>query len=162
MMGRGLLLIAAALLATAPSAATQPASSPHAAEAGVRNPAAFVRERFARYARGDSPAPWPTYAYSARLHGLFEALDARAGGGERINFDWWVDAPDWQIDNVRLRSAWPGRGRLNVHARWRVFGEERSGTFLFVRENGRWYLDDVASHTTGWTLSVLLQQAARP
>jgi hypothetical protein len=161
-MSRRLLLIGAALLAASPTIVpAQPAPPAQAAESGVRNPVAFVRERFARYARGDSPAPWPEYAYSQRLRRLFETLDAAEGGEERINFDWWVDAPDWQVDHVRLRPAWPARGRLNVDARWRVFGEERSGTFLFVRENGRWYLDDVASHTTGWTLSILLEQAAR-
>lgn len=150
------MMVIGAALSVASPAIAQPAP----AEQGVRDPVAFVRARFGGYARGDSPSPWPTYAYSPRLRGLFERLDEREGGEERINFDWWVDAPDWEIDRVRLKPAWLGRSRLNVHARWRVFGEERSGTFLFVRGNGRWLLDDVVSHTSGWTLSMLLEQAA--
>lgn len=160
-----LLLIGAAFLSaglqSAAAAQSAPAPAPQASERGVRSPVAFVRARFAQYERGEAPASWPEYAYSPRLAGLFAALDAAEGGEERIGFDWWIDGQDWQVDQVRLRPAWPGPGRMNVHARWRNFGSEQNGTFLFVRENGRWLLDDVVSHTSGWTLSILLEQAAR-
>jgi hypothetical protein len=155
------MLVPALLLATPGLDEARAQARPEAAtQRGVRDPVAFVRARFAQYERGEPINDWTQQAYSRRLADLFDALGEAEGGEQRLDFDWWIDGQDWQIDQVRLRSAWNGRNRLNVHARWRNFGSAQSGTFLFVREEGRWYLDDVVSHTSGWTLSILLQQEA--
>ena len=157
-------MLVPALLLAVPGLGEEPARAQREAAApasGVRNPVAFVRARFAQYERGEPIDDWPEYAFSSRLRALFERLSVAEGGEERLGFDWWIDGQDWEVTKVRLTPAGPGRGRINVHARWRNFGSEQNGTFLFVREGGRWYLDDVVSHTSGWTLSILLEQAAR-
>jgi hypothetical protein len=154
-------MLVPALLLAIPGLDEARAQPPSAAVSGVRDPVAFVRARFAQYERGEAPTSFPDHVFSARLQALFDALSNVEGGEERIDFDWWVDGQDFQIDQVRLKPAWLGRNRFNVHARWRNFGSDQNGTFLFVREGGRWHLDDVVSHTTGWTLSILLEQAAR-
>lgn len=134
---------------------------------GVEDPRAFVREMYARYgAVNDAPIPEPRYAYSARLGALFEAYDAWQRGHEdlvgSIDFDWWTNAQDWEIRDVSIvEFNFPGERKV-IEAHWRSYDRRDSSRFFFIRENGRWVLDDVVNGSgrgeDGWTLSTLLQQ----
>lgn len=148
-MRGGHWLVAAAALVASPAAAQ-----------GVEDPAAFVRERFAHYARGQVPQSWPDRSYSSRLDRLFERLDRAEGGEQRIDFDWWLNAQDFSIDSVEVVIERDRGDRRTVLARWRNFGRADSSRFLFVRRRGRWFLDDVINATSGWRLSALLHAAA--
>jgi len=148
----GTLLVAAGLAVMA---------MPAVAAQGFDDPAAFVRERFAYYARGQVPQSWPDESYSPRLARLFERLDAAEGGEERIGFDWWINAQDFELGAVAVVIERSRGDRRTILARWRNFGRADSSRFLFVRRRGRWFLDDVVSATAGWRLSALLREAAR-
>jgi hypothetical protein len=132
-----------------------------AAAQGFVDPTAFVRERFAIYERGQVPQSWPDRPYSPRLARLFEALAAAEGGEERIDFDWWVNGQDFELAVVEVVLERSRGDRRTFLARWRNFGRADSSRFLFVRRQGRWFLDNVVNTTSGWRLSELLRDAAR-
>ncbi|HEV2818603.1 MAG TPA: hypothetical protein VGW40_15445 [Allosphingosinicella sp.] len=154
-MGRKLLALAALL------------SLPAAAQAQVDDPRAFVARSYAAYARAanDPPAEQPR-AYSPRLRALFAGYESWARAHDdlvgSLDFDWWVNAQDWEISRVAVTQAPSGRGRRTVAARWTNYGRVDRSRFLFVRIGGRWYLDDVVNgngrEPDGWTLSALLRQ----
>ena len=154
-MGR-ILTILAALLAL-----------PAAAQAQVGDPRAFVASTYARYARAaNDPPAEPAHAYSPRLRALFAAYERWARAHDdlvgALDFDWWVNAQDWEISDVAVTAGPGGANRRTVLARWVNYGRADSSRFLFVRIGRRWYLDDVVNGTgggdQGWTLSALLRQ----
>ena len=133
-----------------------------AAAQGFDDPVAFVRDRFALYQGGEAPQSWPDRPYSPRLARLFERLAAAEGGEERIEFDWWVNGQDFELDAVEVVLEQGHGDRRTVLARWRNFGQDDASRFLFVRRAGRWYLDEVISTTSDWRLSQVLRDATRP
>ncbi len=154
-MGR-ILPVVAALLAL-----------PAAANAQVDDPRAFVAHTYAAYARAaNAPPAESTHAYSPRLRRLFAAYERWARSHDdlvgSLDFDWWVNAQDWEIHGVTVTPAPGGRNRRAIVARWTNYGRRDSNRFLFVRIGGRWYLDDVVNgngrEPDGWTLSALLRQ----
>lgn len=151
-----------------PIALVAPAAAQAQAEQrGVEDPRAFVREMYSRYeAVNDAPIPEPRFAYSARLSALFEAYDTWQREHENLvgalDFDWWSNAQDWRISNLWLvEFNLPGERRM-IEAHWRNYDREDSSRFFFIRENGRWVLDDVINGSgrgnDGWRLSTLLRQ----
>lgn len=148
------------------SAAAAPAS---AQRHGVPDPRAFVAATYARYqAHPDTPPPNQRYVYSPRLRRLFAAYDAwqRAHHDEvgSLDFDWWTNAQDYQIRNLRLAARNEGPSLRWVVARFDNYDRHDEVRFRFVRLEGRWYLDDAIQGTgsgdNGWTLSALLQHPA--
>lgn len=130
---------------------------------GVSDPRAFVAATYARY-RADPGVPPPdqSFAYSPRLRALFAAYDRDLGGGDLVgslDFDWWTNAQDYRIANVRLTERRHGPGRMTITARFDNYDAHEEVRFLFVRVGGRWYLDDaVHGGAEGWTLSALLRE----
>lgn len=159
MRGFGILLAAMAALVATPALADR-------AGGGVADPRAFVVNTYAAYARNSDATPAEQRsAYSARLAGLFADYDRAWSGGDEVgslDFDWWVNAQDWEISNVRVTQGENGPARRTVTAQWRNIDRTESSRFLFVRWHGRWYLDDVingiGSGDHGWTLSALLRE----
>jgi hypothetical protein len=163
-----ILLISLAALSPLPSggAAAAPVhASPQVRPRGVADPRLFVERIYAGYARArDAAPPAPTYAYSERLRRLFNAYDAWASQHDdlvgSLDFDWWINAQDWQIRNVRVSVERASAGRRTIVAHFVNMGRPETLRFRFVGANRRWYLDDVVSGTgsgdDGWTLSVLL------
>jgi hypothetical protein len=154
-MGR-IFLILAALLAL-----------PAAANAQVDDPRAFVAATYARYARAaNDPPAEPTHAYSPRLRALFAAYESWARAHDdlvgSLDFDWWVNAQDWDIRGVTVGEEPAARGRRRIVARWTNYDRADASRFLFVRIGRRWYLDDVVNGSgrgdDGWTLSALLRE----
>src|ERR1043165_5991113 len=140
-MGRIFLILAA--LATA-------AFAP--ARRGVDDPRAFVASVYAQYARAaNAPPAEPRYAYSPRLAGLFAGYERWARAHDdlvgSLDFDWWVNAQDWEIHGVSVRQArgGGGAGRRTILASWTNYGRGEQSRFLFVRLRGRWYLDDIVN-----------------
>jgi len=157
-----LFLIAAALALAA--------FAPGPAPRGVADPRAFVASVYADYARAaNAPPAEPVRAYSPRLRALLAAYERWARAHDdlvgSLDFDWWVNAQDWEIHGVSVRQV-PGGGanRRTILASWTNYGRADESRFLFVRIGRRWYLDDVVNGSgrepDGWTLSALLR--ARP
>jgi hypothetical protein len=154
-----LLLAFALLFGAALPAAAQPR--------GVADPRAFVAATYARYqANPNVPPPDQSFAYSPRLKRLFDAYEAWTRRHEdlvgALDFDWWTNAQDYEIRNVRITELPVGPGRRWIVASFRNFDRQDAVRFLFVRRGWRWYLDD-ATHFAGrggdgWTLSELLQR----
>jgi len=165
-----LILLASAMLAVPSAAAAAPAHRAAVQARGVDDPRAFVAQRFAGYRRGTDPVPpEPVRAYSPRLAALFATYNAwqRRHPDEvgSIDFDWWINAQDWELSDVAVTQADAGRNSRIVTASWRNSGAPDTTRFLFVRIGGRWYLDD-AVHGSGhgeggWTLSALLSHPAQ-
>lgn len=155
------LLIAFALL----FAAIAPASAQ--TRRGVEDPQAFVTATYARYqARPNVPPTDQSAVYTPRLKRLFDAYDAwgRQHGDlvGALDFDWWTNAQEYRISRVVVTSRGEGRARLWIIANFNNADRREEIRFLFLRQSGRWYLDDAMQGTgsgqTGWTLSALLQR----
>ena len=165
----GLLSLVA--IATPPSSAVAShAANPSALalRGGVDDPRAFVAQTYAAYARAPSSPPADqSFVYSPRLRALFAAYD----GWQRrhddlvgsLDFDWWTNSQDWgEINVMALREERAGRDRRTIVARIRNYDVEDTIRFRFVRQGGRWFLDDAVqgsgSGGHGWTLSMLLRE----
>jgi len=123
---------------------------------GVGDPVSFMTARYGEYRRGIRPAlPADTYA-SARLRRHFYAADEAAGGEEVDSLDVWIDdRDDWSLSGLGLTLE-PARSpdRLIVTARFRNHGRPVLLRFHFVREDGRWYMDEVVKPGRGgWMLT---------
>ena len=165
------LVLASALLSGGAQPAP-PAAEPQVVIAdmripGLSDPRAFVAATYARYqASPNVPPPDQSHAYSPRLKALFGAYDAWSRQHEdlvgALDFDWWTNAQDYQIRNVALREIEEGPDLRWVVARFDNYDRHDEIRFRFVREGGRWYLDDAMQGTgrgeDGWTLSELLQR----
>lgn len=135
---------------------------------GLADPRAFVAETYARYqADPNVPPPDQSHAYSDRLRGLFEAYAAWARQHDdlvgALDFDWWTNAQDYSVSNLVLSEGETGRAdRRSIVARFDNYDAHEEIRFLFVRERGRWYLDDAVNGSggggDGWTLSALLRE----
>lgn len=135
---------------------------------GVEDPRAFVSARYDAYLRGggEEVQDDPVFAYSDRLRGLFEAYEAWTAKHDdligSLDFDWWVNAQDWSLADVRVTELGERAGRRIVSARFSNDGRPDEIRFHFVRQGDRWFLDDAVEGTGsgdgGWTLSTLLQE----
>ena len=130
---------------------------------GLSDPRAFVAATYARYqAHPNVPPPDQSHVYSPRLRALFAAYDRDLGGGDLVgslDFDWWTNAQDYRIANVRLSERRQGPGRMTITARFDNYDAHEEVRFLFVRIGSRWHLDDaVHGGAEGWTLSALLRE----
>jgi hypothetical protein len=159
---------AANVTAAAPANEVANASATAATPAqgrGVADPRAFVEGQYRAYQTNtDTPVEAPTYAYSDRLKALFEDYDAHQNPNEvgSIDFDWWINAQDWELHDVAVAEAESGPDAKTVTARFRNIDRREEVRFLFVRTGGRWYLDDAVQGSghggDGWTLSALLRE----
>lgn len=153
-------LILAALASPAPLCAQAEA------QRGVDDPRAFVARTYQAY-QHDDPGTiyWPAYAYSPRLSALFRDYDRWAhANGELVgtlDFDWWTNSQDWALRDVAVTERATGANGRAVIARFRNGDRAEMIRFLFVRQQGRWYLDDAVQGSgrgsDGWTLSAVLR-----
>jgi hypothetical protein len=79
-----------------------------------------------------------------------------------LDFDWWINAQDWELHEVALTERANGPNRRTIVARFRNIDRREEISFLFVRIGRRWYLDDAVQGSghggDGWTLSALLRE----
>jgi len=135
-------------------------------ERGVEDPRAFVEATYRDYLDPVSGPEWPAFAYSDRLRALFDGYDAWQRQHEdlvgSLDFDWWINAQDWQLSNVSVTETAQDENRRTEIARFNNVDRAEEIHFLFVRQGMRWYLDDVVQGSgrgdDGWTLSALLQE----
>ncbi len=155
-MGKLLLIVAALAMAAF-------ADAPR----GVEDPRAFVGEVYESYrAHPDAPPRDLSHAYSDRLRALFDAYDAWQRQHDdlvgALDFDWWINAQDWSISRLSFVQYDFGPDRRVIEAHWTNIDRADSTRFFFVREGGRWRLDDAINGRgrggDGWTLSDLLRQ----
>ena len=155
--------------AAANDAATPVAPKPAAetpAVRGVEDPRALVADTYEAYRLSpDRPVPSPSFAYSDRLRALFDAYDAWQAAHQdlvgSLNFDWWMNAQDWAPVEPSLTESRDGPDRRTVTARFSNYGTSVVNHFRFIRQHGRWYLDDVVNGdggADGWVLSELLRE----
>ena len=166
------LLFASALFASFMQTAAPPAQDVLIADLrvhGVADPHAFVAATYRRYqAYPNRPPRDQNYAYSRRLSRLFAAYQVwqRAHIDEvgSIDFDWWTNAQDYRLRNLTYRTIDEGPDLRWIVARFDNYDRHDEVRFRFVREGGRWFLDDAMEGTGsgdhGWTLSALLQNPA--
>ena len=133
---------------------------------GVEDPRTLIAQTYEAYRLSpDRPVPPPSFAYSDRLRALFDAYDAWATKHDdligSLDFDWWMNAQDWEPVQPSLTESGDGPDRRTVTARFSIYGRPVVNHFRFIRQGGRWYLDDVVNGDggeEGWVLSELLQE----
>ena len=133
---------------------------------GVEDPRVFVEGMYRDYLDPVSGPEWPAFAYSDRLRALFDEYDAwQRQHGELVgslDFDWWINAQDWQLSNVSVTETAQDENRRAEVARFTNVDRAEEIHFLFVRQGERWYLDDAIQGSGhgdyGWTLSELLRE----
>jgi hypothetical protein len=163
-MGKLFLAFVAAAALASPGAASAAPAHRAAHARGVEDPRLFVQQRYAAYLRGaDHFPPDPVWAYSPRLAGLFAGLDRwqrRHPDDVGLDFDWWINAQDWELSRVSVTEADTAPNARTVTARFHNSDRAEEIRFGFVRMGGRWYLDDAVQGSgrgdNGWTLSYLL------
>ena len=130
---------------------------------GVADPIAFVAERYRLYQSGERGHGALADHASARLLRQLDGFEAAMGGQELDSLDVWIDDRDgWALSGLGLTLE-PGgaAGRQTITARFRNEGRPVLLRFHFVRERGRWYLDEVVKPGRGgWALTRRL--ATRP
>ncbi|HYD14116.1 MAG TPA: hypothetical protein VEC11_14815 [Allosphingosinicella sp.] len=129
---------------------------------GVADPMAFVAARYGEYQHGNRTIALDSYA-STRLRRLLHAFDEAAGGEELDGADFWIDGVDWRLAGLDLALE-PRRrpDRQTVTARFRNLSRPVLLRFHFVREGGRWFLDEVVRPgRRGWTLTGRLARRPR-
>ena len=127
---------------------------------GVEDPRAFVPEVYRQLSSAAPPRRRSSTFTAASAYARFRrALDEAEGGEDRLSFDWWVNAQDWRISRVSIVEFSFGPDRKVIEAHWTNYDRRDSSRFFFLREDGRWYLDDVVNGRgrgeDGWTLSRL-------
>jgi len=133
----------------------------HAAATKISDPAKFVADVYAHYAKVKDYSP-PTDVYSPRLAALF-ALDTKEAGGEvgRIDFDPWTNAQDFQISavSVKAQPVDNTKDREIVVAKFKNIGKPETILFYFEKAKSGWQLDDMQAPggDQPWTLSVILK-----
>jgi hypothetical protein len=150
---RARIVLAAALFPGAFAASTE-----------ILDPGNFVSEVYNHYAanehRSTAYVP-PADIYTPRLKALF-AEDKRRAGGEVgcIEFDFWTNAQDSGLHNVRVTSQDVANhpDQKVVIATFVNLREPQEIHFDFQKVGGKWLLDDVHSlKDQPWTLSKLLK-----
>ena len=136
-------------------------SAANAAATKISDPAKFVADVYAHYAKVKDYSP-PTDIYSPRLAALF-ALDTKEAGGEvgRIDFDFWTNAQDFQISGVTVKAqpVENASSREIVLAKFKNIGKPETIVFYFEKTKSGWQLDDAQAPAGDqpWTLSVILK-----
>jgi hypothetical protein len=145
---------AALMLALAPAA-------PVFAATTIADPTTFVRQVYARLAKGGDYMP-PEDVYSARLAAAWadEEKDAKGEVG-RVDFLFWINGQDGTPEHVTVKAS-PVEGnaeRRVVVVHFTNQTKPQTLQFYFERRAGTWKLDDVVSVSPGdaWTLSVMLK-----
>lgn len=154
-MKTALSVFAASLLAGIPAL---PAST------RIDDPVSFaagVYRHFIQTENKDSVYKPPEDIYTPRLSKLFRDDEKRAKGEVGcLDFDFWVNAQDWNITELSVTKGASSVDQETVIARFANIGKRQEIHFDFRRVNGRWLLDDVHSTTKPrWTLSGILQCA---
>jgi hypothetical protein len=130
----------------------------------IVDPAKFVTDVYNRIVATERRSPGyepPADIYTPRLKALF-AEDKRRANGEVgcIEFDFWTNAQDSGLRNVRVTSQdVPDHpDRKLVIATFLNLRQPEEIHFDFQKVGGKWLLDDVRSlKKETWTLSKLLK-----
>ena len=128
----------------------------------IDDPKTFVTQVYRRFVAAQSShssyTP-PENIYTPRLKKLL-LEDKRKAHGEVgcIDFDFWINAQDWEITRLAITSTDKSNERETVVAKFVNIGEPQEMHFDFRRISGRWLLDDVHSLSSPpWTLSEILK-----
>lgn len=136
-----------------------------AAEAG--GPRGPVEHIYAHYVGSSDVGFFPTDAgarslFTARMNALLDGEEALADaqGIGHLDFDPFVNAQDFRVENLKLTSRELGDGRAVVEARFLNFGAANRIVYDVVVEDGAWRIDDVSSPDGDyrWRLSDILAE----
>lgn len=116
----------------------------------IDDPKNFVLDIYRRLgteSRDSSYMP-PEDIYTPRLAKLF-AEDRRRSKHEVgcVDFVFWVNGQDWTITNLTVTSSEDSRQQRTVIAKFQNMGTPEEIRFIFLRNSGRWLLDEVQSAT---------------
>ncbi|MEJ8571839.1 DUF3828 domain-containing protein [Microbaculum marinum] len=127
-------------------------------------PDQVVRSIYATYegqGLGISPAdPGMREIFSARLQALLAEEDQRieSDGIGLLDFDVFVDGQDFQVTDLQIGKPQVSGDEAHLDVRFLNFGEPREYRYSFVKESGRWRIDEIETvgADTDWKLTSLL------
>ena len=129
-------------------------------------PEQIVREIYMPYLEQDGAVDFTAHILpyaSRRLRGLIaqdESCKAHAQGICRLDFDPIVNGQDWKIALLQIIAGTQTKqGTILVEARFANLDVTMKITFSFIREEGLWVVDDIASAgDPRWSLADLLSK----
>jgi Protein of unknown function (DUF3828) len=85
--------------------------------------------------------------------------DRHRGESCNLDFDVIINGQDWQLKNLRVEPAKLSGDRASVVARFTNIDTPEEIVYSFIREAGRWRIDDIEARLPadrGWRLSRIL------
>jgi len=131
MPGRVLLVAAASLLLVAGPAI-----------AAEQTAIAYIQDRYA-----DAPEPGAKARYSPRIDKLWAAcLDKEKQSGDPcMDFDIWVNAQDWEIENLEVEQIAADGGKAAILVRFDNFGRRETISYNLLKDENGWVVDEIST-----------------
>lgn len=128
----------------------------------TNEPLALIIDIYKTY-QADTDHPGYANVYSRRLQTLIDTDEKATPKGDAGTIDWdvFVNGNDWDIKDLTIALVAKSEARAQVRARFMSF-KAHDMLFDLVRENGRWFIDDISETKVGsnrWTMSKILTHA---
>ncbi len=100
-----------------------------------------------------------------RLQALIDADEKATPKGEAGTIDWdvFVNGNDWALSKLTITLVSKSAAQAQVRAQFYNFKDPHNLLFKLLREDGRWFIDDISETKKGgnrWTMSKVLMYAA--
>ena len=131
MPGRVLLVAAASLLLVAGPAI-----------AAEQTAIAYIQDRYA-----DAPEPGAKARYSPRIETLWAACRDKQtlSGDPCMDFDIWVNAQDWEIENLEVEQIAADGGKAAILVRFDNFGRRETISYNLLKDETGWVVDEIST-----------------
>jgi hypothetical protein len=127
------------------------------------DPVALITDIYRTYQSGTDYPGYPN-VYSRRLQALIDADEKATPQGDAGTIDWdvFVNGNNWDVKNLTVALISKSAAHAQVRAQFFSF-KPHDILFDLVRENGRWFIDDISETKKGsnrWTVSKILTHAS--
>jgi hypothetical protein len=99
-----------------------------------------------------------------RLQALIDADEKATPQGDAGTIDWdvFVNGNNWELSKLTIALVSKSAAHAQVRAQFFNFKDPHDLLFDLVREDGRWFIDDISETKKGgnrWTMSKILTHA---
>ena len=128
------------------------------------DPLALITDIYKTY-QGNTDHPGYANVYSRRMQALIDADEKATPQGDAGTIDWdvFVNGNDWALSKLTITLVSKSAAQAQVRAQFYNFKDPHDLLFDLVREDGRWFIDDISETKVGgnrWTMSKILKHAA--
>jgi hypothetical protein len=127
------------------------------------DPLALITDIYKTY-QSDTDHPGYANVYSRRLQALIDADEKATPQGDAGTIDWdvFVNGNNWELSKLTIALVSKSAAHAQVRAQFFNFKDPHDLLFDLVREDGRWFIDDISETKKGgnrWTMSKILTHA---